>query len=253
MKKIIKNVLPNFLFNFLVKIKNNFKKKIYNYKAYVNLAKDRNGLEVGGPSNIFRYDIPIYKNCASLEFVNFSSNTVWEGKLSTLTSYCNFKKGKQHISEASELDIFSDQQFDFVLSSNCLEHLANPIKALKEWKRVTKDFIILVLPFKDNNFDHRRPITSFDHLIDDYNSNVDEHDLTHLEEILSKHDLKLDPAAGSFEDFKKRSYKNFENRCLHHHVFDNNLVNSICLHLNMNIIEQTLTKDDWIFLIKINR
>ena len=116
MKKIIKNVLPNFLFNFFVKIKNNFKKKIYNYKAYVNLAKDRNGLEVGGPSNIFRYDIPIYKNCASLEFVNFSSNTVWEGKLSTLTSYCNFKKGKQHISEASELDIFSDQQFDFVLS-----------------------------------------------------------------------------------------------------------------------------------------
>ena len=30
----------------------------------------------------------------------------------------------------------------------------------------------------------------------------------------------MDPAAGSFDQFKLRSQKNFENRCLHHHVFN---------------------------------
>ena len=252
MKQIIKSILPDNLINFLLIIKDIFGKRIHNYEAYVNAINKCEGLEIGGPSNIFKYRIPVYSNCLSMEFSNFSSQTVWEGRLSGTTKYFYNKRGKQHIAEATELEIFSDQQFDFVLSSNCLEHVANPIKALKEWRRIVKNTIILILPLKDNNFDHRRPITTFEHLIDDYNNDVDEYDLTHLDEILSLHDLKLDPLAGSYEDFKNRSLKNFENRCLHHHVFDENLVNEICNHLGMSIVEQTITKDDWIFLIKIN-
>ena len=110
-----------------------------------------------------------------------------------------------------------------------------------------KSVIILILPRKDNNFDHNRPITEFEHLLEDFTNDVDESDLTHLDEILNLHDLSLDPPARSFEEFKQRSLENFSNRCLHHHVFDGDLVHQICLHLNMLIVEETKTESDWSF------
>ena len=123
----------------------------------------------------------------------------------------------------------------------------------EEWKKVAKDTIILILPRKESNFDHNRSITEFEHLLDDFTNDVDESDLTHLDEILSLHDLSLDPQAGSFEEFKQRSLENFSNRCLHHHVFDGDLVHQICSHLNMLIVEETMTESYWMFLIKITR
>jgi SAM-dependent methyltransferase len=248
---ILEKIIPSNIIGYLRIIKNTFGKKIQNYVSYLDTTANRNGLEIGGPSDIFKYKIPVYNNCKSLEFVNFSALTVWEGNLSVNTKYYKEKIGKQHIYEATELP-FLDQQFDFVLSCNCLEHVANPIKALKEWKRVSKFNIILLVPRKENSFDHKRQTTSFDHLINDFNNNTNEDDLTHLEEILSLHDLKLDPQAGSFENFKQRSLNNFENRCLHHHVFDGDLVKKICDYLNMKIISTAETKSDWIFLIETN-
>jgi hypothetical protein len=57
-----------------------------------------------------------------------------------------------------------------VLSSHCLEHVANPILALREWLRVmTPDgTLVLVLPHKEGTFDHQRPTTTLGHMIDDY-------------------------------------------------------------------------------------
>ena len=40
--------------------------------------------------------------------------------------------------DATDLPNFSNDEFDFIISSHTLEHLANPIKALKEWERVIK-------------------------------------------------------------------------------------------------------------------
>ena len=56
------------------------------------------------------------------------------------------------------------------------------------------------------------------HILSDYQNEVDEHDMTHFEEILEKHDLSLDKEAGTFEQFKSRGFDNYRNRCLHHHV-----------------------------------
>ena len=57
-------------------------------------------------------------------------------------------------------------------------------------------------------------------MIEDYELRRDEGDLTHLEEILKFHDLSRDPGARSQQEFYQRSLRNVENRCLHHHVFD---------------------------------
>ena len=88
-----------------------------------------------------------------------------------------------------------------------LEHVANPIKALSEWKRITSGKIILIVPRKDFNFDHKRPITSFNHLLEDFDNDVNESDLTHLDEILSLHDLELDAPSGHLNSFIKDHWK----------------------------------------------
>jgi SAM-dependent methyltransferase len=133
-----------------------------------------------------------------------------------------------------------------VISSNCLEHIANPLKALTEWIRIIKPggLILLVLPDKETNFDHNRPITTLGHLIDDYHRNVGEEDLTHLQEILELHDLPMDPPAGTYEDFKARSLLNLENRALHHHVFNISLLRDICEQIHLRILLSSKIKSD---------
>lgn len=145
--------------------------------------------------------------------------------------------GKQYVLEATNLHEIGTESYDFFLSSHMIEHTANPIKAIKEWMRVVKvnGYLILLIPHKDGTFDHNRPITSVGHLIDDYKNDVTEEDLTHMEEILTLHDLRLDPEAGSPEEFLERSRNNFMNRCFHHHVFTSISVLELMDYLKLKI------------------
>ena len=52
--------------------------------------------------------------------------------------------------------------------------------------------MILILPNKNACFDHLRPYTNIEHLIQDFTQNIGEDDLTHLDEILELHDLNMD-------------------------------------------------------------
>ena len=74
---------------------------------------------------------------------------------------------KQYISEATDLSNISDGHYEFLISSNCLEHSANPLKAILEWRTVLKEkgILILVVPKKDLNFDHTRRDTEFNALL----------------------------------------------------------------------------------------
>ena len=211
------------------------------------------GLEVGGPSKIFRKAIPIYPKAKKIDFANFSNSTMWEGEIENLepVSYYKNKIGKRLISEASELDFPVKKTYDFIISSNCLEHVANPIKALKRWKEVLKKDrkLLLILPNKDSSFDHLRPCTTIEHLIEDFTKNIGEDDLTHLEEILKLHDLKRDKPAGTFEEFRKRSLMNQVNRGLHHHVFNLKNINEMLEYSEFKVIENLSTKIDHIFVV----
>lgn len=69
--------------------------------------------------------------------------------------------------DAQYLASVSDQSFEFVHSSHCLEHMVNPAIALENWIRVTKigGYIIVTIPEEDmyehgvwpsvNNTDHK--------------------------------------------------------------------------------------------------
>lgn len=196
-------------------------------KAYF---QGKNCLEIGGPSLIFQPKsiLPICREAKSIDNCNFSSKTVWESKISEgLTfNYARNKLGRQFICEAADLKGIKNEVYDCVISSHVLEHVANALGTLFEWKRVLKDegVLLLVVPHKQGTFDRNRPVTKLSHLTQDYENEIDEHDLSHLTEILKLHDLSMDPQAGTLESFVTRSRDNFNNRCLHHHVFATGLV-----------------------------
>ena len=217
-------------------------KKAKCYFSAKEIIENGYGLEIGGLSSIFqkRNILPLYPHIASLDNCNFSHMTIWEGDITKGLTYIYDKNrlpGRQFILEATDLHSINDDSYDFLLSSHVIEHTANPIKALKEWIRVVKPggHLIVLVPHKDGTFDHNRPVTELNHLIQDFENNITEKDLTHLDEILEKHDLSLDPEAGSHLEFTERSKNNFENRCLHHHIFDSSLVVNLLNHLDLNI------------------
>jgi len=213
--------------------------------TYVRVCRDRAALEIGGPSGIFGRNglIPLYPVLRSIDGCNFDTRTVWQpeivegpGKYLFDTSK---EGGHQFVLDAVRLEGIPAGSYDVVTASHCLEHIANPLQALTKWVRVTRPggYLLLVLPHKDGTFDHRRPVTTLEHLVEDFRRSVGEDDLTHLPEILELHDLSMDPPAGDMEAFHRRSLDNFQNRCLHHHVFDTELVVRVVDHLNLQTID----------------
>lgn len=224
-------------------IRSPFVRRANNIEVYKANLRDKRGIEIGGPSSVFNGTgiLPIYSVLGSLDGCNFSSQTIWEGKLKEGWRY-NYQKDKkpgyQYICEAVNLCPIPPEAYDFVLSSHSIEHIANPLKAISEWKRILKDdgLLLLVVPHKDKTFDHNRPVTSLNHLVEDLENDVGEDDLTHLPEILELHDLRQSPEVGDHASFKKRSQDNYLNRCLHQHVFDSKLVIDMIKYMNLTII-----------------
>ena len=202
------------------------------------------GLEVGGPSALFNFKsaFPIYLHAKMIDGVNFSNHTLWEGEIKqgNLYSYYKNKQGFQFIGEAANLKGVKDASYDFVLSCHSLEHVANPIKALKDWSRVLKQNgrLVLVLPDKEFTFDHNRPITSLAHLIEDYNNNIDESDTTHFDEVINLHDFTFDAFVQSKEELIQRTHLNIENRAVHHHVFNLDLIKEMLIYCGFEMIHQ---------------
>jgi SAM-dependent methyltransferase len=195
-----------------------------------NAVKDRTGIEIGGPSPIFARGglLPLYPHASRIDNCNFAHQTIWEDAIVAGPSFrfdSRKAAGTQFISEGGSLRTIADGSYDFVLSSHMLEHTANPLSTLKEWNRLLSDdgALILVVPHRDGTFDHRRPVTTLGHLLDDFRQGTTEDDLTHVPEILELHDPTLDSGVHSLS-FRDRAERNYELRSLHHHVFDTALV-----------------------------
>jgi 2-polyprenyl-3-methyl-5-hydroxy-6-metoxy-1,4-benzoquinol methylase len=99
------------------------------------------------------------------------------------------------------LSMFADEQFDFVILSHVIEHLANPIKVVRELFRITKTngIVLIAAPDKNYTFDKNRKLTSYAHLFNEYKENVtevsDEHYIDFLKgvhpEVFQNNDQKL--------------------------------------------------------------
>jgi SAM-dependent methyltransferase len=61
---------------------------------------------------------------------------------------------------------FPDKSFDFVFSSHVVEHFPDPIRALQEWARVARRYIVIVAPHRDRTVDADRDLTSVEELLE---------------------------------------------------------------------------------------
>jgi predicted SAM-dependent methyltransferase len=149
----------------------------------------------------------------------------------TSVKYCDYKTRDELIKEypdlknfhivetsyvcwADDLNCISNNSQDFVIASHVFEHLTNPIKALEEFYRVTKNewIIYLVVPEKTRTWDKFRSITDINHIIDDYKNPSPERDLEHYEEFVLKYKNKTDR-------FEKSKILQKKIESFHYHVF----------------------------------
>lgn len=207
------------------------------------------GIEIGGPSSTGNV---IYENADSMDNVIFSKDTIWSKHNEDYNYYKN-KKGRVIINDATNISLVEDEYYDFCFSSHSLEHIANPLKAINEWLRIIKKngYIIIIVPEKSMCFDHKRSYSKFSTLLSQYEKNVCEDDLSTLPDILKNHDLSMDLAAGDLESFTKRSLDNYNNRCLHHYVYNDELLLEICKYFNCEFIyNETQGINRWFIMKK---
>ena len=81
---------------------------------------------------------------------------------------------------------FRDEAFDFVVVNHVLEHVANPVKAVREVFRICRKAgtVIIAIPDKDYTFDRGRELTPWEHLWSDYLGDVRESSDDHYESFL---------------------------------------------------------------------
>jgi SAM-dependent methyltransferase len=229
---------------------------IASFNVCRGLVAGRKGLEIGGPSPIFarRGLLPVYTIAAHVDNCNFSASTIWEGALEGGASFqfnTRRPRGNQYFFEATDLSGIAANSYDFAMSSHVLEHVANPLLAISEWIRVIKPdgILILVVPHKVGSFDHRRAVTTLEHMISDFEQGTTEADTTHVAEILELHDLSRDPEAGDIDAFRERGANNLQNRGLHHHVFDAALAVELTHYSGLQIVVVEVVRPFHIFVV----
>jgi SAM-dependent methyltransferase len=234
-----------------------FKRKSRYFSRYEEAFRGR-GLEIAGPSSIFKAHnyYPVYAVAATLDNVDYSARTRWHGEKPDLRFVfdANRAPGTQIINEAGELTDVATSAYDFMISNHMLEHSANPIKVLNEWRRVVKNegMLLVVLPHKDGTFDHLRPITPLEHLIEDFQGGMDESDTTHIPEILSLHDVTRDYSNPTRERLSQWMTDNSEKRGAHHHVFNALRAAQMVDYAGCEILDIEVARPSDIYLILRN-
>ncbi|HEX4188693.1 MAG TPA: class I SAM-dependent methyltransferase [Solirubrobacteraceae bacterium] len=197
-------------------------------------------LEIGGPSALFGSGglLPVYPILASIDGVQWAEDTAWHS-LDADAGYSpeGERRGELHVIDRVDLDPLADASYDVVLSSHVLEHIANPLRALTAWRRVTRPggHLLIVLPHMAGTFDHRRPVTAVGHMVEDFERDVGEDDLTHLDETLRLHDRARDVPCDDDEAWAEGRRRNLSTRLIHHHTFTTSTVLALLDHIGLEL------------------
>jgi hypothetical protein len=201
------------------------------------------GLEIGGPSHVFTESgpLPVYGIARRIDNLDFSKSTFWipGSRAEEYRPSLGLEAGDSFYIDSNGIKDMPSGRYDFLIASHVIEHLANPIKSVFEWKRLLKSngAMILIAPCKHFSYDCDRPTTTISHLIEDYRSDVGEDDLTHMDEVISKHNLKKDKTVSSLAQHIERTKQNYTNRIMHHHVFDLKLLRAMGEQCGLRVLE----------------
>lgn len=123
-------------------------------KAFEYLTGLR-GIEIGGSAhNAF------HLNTINVDYTDDMETTFKKEEI----EMCGHAMKVDLVAEGDELPI-ADKSQDFVISSHVIEHFFDPIKAIKEWQRVAKKYIFMIIPHHERNFDKDRELTTISELV----------------------------------------------------------------------------------------
>lgn len=182
------------------------------------------GIEIGGSAHN-----PFHLNTLNVDYTD-DMNTVFKQVEERL---CGEKMPVDIVASGDNLPI-EDESVDFVISSHMIEHIFDPIKALKEWYRVIKKggYIFTIIPITAYVPNEDRPTTTLDELIKRHTGVIKEKEI--LKKVVTENNqLGAAIVEGILYDHKHG----------HWTVFDTNLFKEICAYLNFNLIYLS-EKDD---------
>lgn len=133
------------------------------------------------------------------------------------------------IDDAEDLNKIEDSKYDFCICNHLLEHLADPICALKNWIRILKPGGILYVAVPDisNQLDTGRELTTLEHLIGDNTEKDIDKDYKHFVECAKYWNKIID-----VNDIDKIAKKNWNmNYSIHYHTFNKDSVRQLFSHM----------------------
>lgn len=131
------------------------------------------------------------------------------------------------LSDGQTLEGIPDASQDFVIANHVIEHMEDPILALKNWLRVLRPrgVIYLVLPDKRFTFDAPRDVTSIEHMLKDHHEGPHVSRADHYRDWAKKVD-RVTPEHVELhaQDLEKRKVS------IHYHVWDTPAFTRFLLH-----------------------
>ena len=124
------------------------------------------------------------------------------------------------IDNGQELKTVPDGTWNFCVANHVLEHTRKPLTALSNWLRVLKPggILYVAIPDRTNKLDHKRPLTTFEHLLLDEQPQLDRSAENHAHFVeWAVHINKAQPGQAAENraiELEKQGYN------IHFHVFD---------------------------------
>ncbi len=136
------------------------------------------GLEIGALHN----PMPVNPKRAAVRYVDRIPLDEQRRHYPELASYNMVEP--DIVADADKLTMIKDGSEHFVIANHLLEHLPDPIGALKEWYRILRPggILFLALPDKRLTFDKDRPRTALAHLVADHQDRGSASHASHYEE-----------------------------------------------------------------------
>lgn len=219
----------------------------------IKLLENKKGLEFGGPTELFgsnSYGMPLYPH-VHLDGGNIFENNYFQYTINDQFNYYG-KTGSQYNVDCANIEDIQkiNKTYDFILTSHVIEHIANPMKAIKSWVDNLLNengYILSIIPDYRNCFDRNRPLTQIDHIIEDYKNDTKEDDTTHIEEQKQLHDW----SCGGHRDFYSLCEINYKTRVVHHHTFTPETVDQLFLECGLESI--TTFKHDDLNIVNLSK
>lgn len=208
------------------------------------------GIEIGALHN----PMPVNSTRAKVRYVD---RVPLEGQREHYPELIDFKLVPPDIvADADRLTMVADNSEDFIIANHLMEHLPDPIGALKEWYRVLKPggILFLALPDKRFTFDKDRPRTVLAHLVADHDDRGRASHHAHYEEYSRLvHGKTGDDLRKDVDQLLARQYS------IHFHVWLKEDVDELLTYLRergglpWTILEQMDTapgSDEFIYVLK---